>query len=103
MPWIRFLPAIALIWARLLRRLRGWVWPAALAVAATRLALLAHYPTDVGAGLLLGVGIEKITGKLLGGRRTGPREEAVPLERDAAAGRTRDRGSLGAARPLDGH
>jgi undecaprenyl-diphosphatase len=45
-------------------RWRRVVWPVALSLAATRLGLLAHYPTDVAAGLALGIGIERATEKL---------------------------------------
>ena len=34
--------------------IRPVVWPACVALAATRIVLLAHYPTDVAAGLALG-------------------------------------------------
>lgn len=36
------------------------IWPAAILVAATRPLLLAHYPTDVAGGLLLGCLVERL-------------------------------------------
>jgi membrane-associated phospholipid phosphatase len=41
------------------RWLRPFVWPIGIALAGTRIVLLAHYPTDVLAGLVLGVTVEK--------------------------------------------
>ena len=46
--------------------LRPFVWPAAAALAATRLLLLAHYPTDVATGLAGGVLLDRAVGWLLG-------------------------------------
>jgi membrane-associated phospholipid phosphatase len=37
---------------------RRFVWPAALILAATRLVLLAHYVSDVLAGLALGIAVD---------------------------------------------
>jgi membrane-associated phospholipid phosphatase len=42
------------------RRWRPLVWPAATALAATRILLLAHYLSDVAAGLALGVLIDRL-------------------------------------------
>lgn len=44
---------------RLDRRWWPVVWSAALSLAATRLGLLAHYPSDVAAGLALGVLLDR--------------------------------------------
>ena len=41
------------------RSLRPLVWPAVLSLAATRILILAHYPSDVIAGLGIGVAIDK--------------------------------------------
>ena len=49
---------------------RPLVWPAALALAGTRLLLLAHYLSDVLAGLALGVVINKSAARLLGWMRS---------------------------------
>jgi membrane-associated phospholipid phosphatase len=46
-------------------RLRPLVWPTAISLAATRIMLLAHYPTDVAAGLVLGSGVDRGVRKLL--------------------------------------
>jgi membrane-associated phospholipid phosphatase len=37
---------------------RSWIWPVAAGLAGTRLVLLAHWLTDVAAGLAIGVGLE---------------------------------------------
>lgn len=50
-------------------RLRPYLWPAALSLAATRIMLLAHYPSDVAAGLAFGVAVERAVGGGLRGRR----------------------------------
>jgi undecaprenyl-diphosphatase len=50
----RFLPS----------RWRLVLWPSAAALAATRLLLLAHYVTDVAAGLLLGAMIDRLVARL---------------------------------------
>jgi len=47
-------------------RWRLLLWPSAAALAATRLLLLAHYPTDVAAGLLLGAAIDRTIARLAG-------------------------------------
>lgn len=44
--------------------LRPLVWPLAAALAGTRTLLLAHYPSDVGAGLALGFLIDRAVGAL---------------------------------------
>jgi membrane-associated phospholipid phosphatase len=41
------------------RSLRPLVWPAVLSLAATRILILAHYPSDVIAGLGIGIAIDK--------------------------------------------
>jgi membrane-associated phospholipid phosphatase len=46
--------------------LRPFVWPSITALASTRIMLLAHYLSDVMAGLVLGVALDKIVGRLLG-------------------------------------
>ena len=38
---------------------RPFLWPAAVALAATRFLLLAHWPTDIAAGLGIGVALER--------------------------------------------
>jgi len=38
---------------------RRFVWPTAIAFAATRLLLLAHYLSDVAAGLVLGIAVDR--------------------------------------------
>jgi undecaprenyl-diphosphatase len=38
---------------------RPFVWPAAVALASVRITLLAHYLTDVAAGLAMGAGLDK--------------------------------------------
>jgi membrane-associated phospholipid phosphatase len=61
------LGAIAGSLARMLPRpWRPTVWLASGALAASRVVLLAHYPTDVLAGWGLGVLLNKATGRLLG-------------------------------------
>jgi membrane-associated phospholipid phosphatase len=47
-------------------RVQPAVWPALALLAASRVLLLAHYPSDVAAGLGLGVLVERISVKLLG-------------------------------------
>jgi len=47
-------------------KVRPVVWPAMTLLAASRVLLLAHYPSDVAAGLGLGVLVERISAKLLG-------------------------------------
>jgi undecaprenyl-diphosphatase len=53
-------------------RWRLLLWPGAAALAATRLVLLAHYMTDVAAGLLLGALIDRVVA-----RRTRATREAA--------------------------
>jgi membrane-associated phospholipid phosphatase len=45
--------------------LRPFVWPGLLSLAATRILILAHYPTDVIAGFGIGVAINKAAAALL--------------------------------------
>ena len=45
-------------------RYRPLLWPSPAALAATRILLLAHYVTDVAAGFLLGVLIDRATRRL---------------------------------------
>ncbi len=51
-------------------RARPLVWPAAAALAGTRLLLLAHYLSDVLAGLALGLVINRSVARLLGRARS---------------------------------
>jgi undecaprenyl-diphosphatase len=51
-------------------RYRPLIWPSIATLAATRILLLAHYPTDVAAGLLMGLSIDKLVGKAFGLERT---------------------------------
>jgi membrane-associated phospholipid phosphatase len=44
--------------------LRPAVWPVLTLLAASRVLLLAHYPSDVAAGLVLGTFIERVTDQL---------------------------------------
>jgi membrane-associated phospholipid phosphatase len=43
---------------------RPFVWPAVIALASVRILLLAHYPSDVAAGLTMGAGLNKATARL---------------------------------------
>lgn len=52
--------ALASALARLHPRWAGTAWSLALALSATRVVLLAHWPSDVAAGLILGSGLEKL-------------------------------------------
>lgn len=45
-------------------RFRPFVWPSVIALALTRVMLLAHYPSDVAAGLALGVALDKAIGRI---------------------------------------
>jgi len=54
-------------------RWRFALWSAFGALAATRVMLLAHYPTDVLAGLFIGAAINRAVGPLLGTQRRGVR------------------------------
>jgi membrane-associated phospholipid phosphatase len=38
----------------------SWIWPVAAGLAGTRLVLLAHWLTDVAAGLAIGAGLEAV-------------------------------------------
>jgi undecaprenyl-diphosphatase len=58
-PLVRLAPA----------RLRPAVWPALISLAASRVLLLAHYPSDVAAGLGIGVAIQRAVSRLLPGAR----------------------------------
>jgi membrane-associated phospholipid phosphatase len=49
---------------------RPWIWPAAAALASTRIVLLAHYLSDVIAGLALGVVIDKAVRRVFRASRT---------------------------------
>jgi len=40
-------------------RLRPLVWPGVISLASSRVLLLAHYPSDVAAGLLMGAFLDK--------------------------------------------
>jgi membrane-associated phospholipid phosphatase len=51
------------------RSLRPFVWSSVLALAASRILLLAHYPSDVAAGLALGVALDKSMGRVSGASR----------------------------------
>jgi membrane-associated phospholipid phosphatase len=46
------------------KRFRPLVWPVAAALAASRIMLLAHYPSDVAAGLAMGVLIDRTVGRI---------------------------------------
>ena len=48
------------------------IWAVALGVSATRLVLLAHWLTDVGAGLAIGVGLEATLHRLRGSKAANP-------------------------------
>jgi membrane-associated phospholipid phosphatase len=64
---------------------RFLVWPAALALAATRLVLLAHYLSDALAGLFLGIAIDRLVARALrlpiarAESRAAPRSNQTPL------------------------
>jgi membrane-associated phospholipid phosphatase len=45
-------------------RVRRLLWPGALALAATRILLQAHYPSDIAAGLALGIGVDRVVATL---------------------------------------
>lgn len=60
------LGALAANFSRLTRPgLRPLIWSAAATLAATRILLLAHYPTDVVAGLALGAAVDRGVKRLL--------------------------------------
>jgi membrane-associated phospholipid phosphatase len=46
------------------KRLRPYVWAGLLGLASTRIMLLAHYASDVVAGLVLGAGLGKAVRKI---------------------------------------
>ncbi|MDB5406262.1 MAG: hypothetical protein JWL84_1174 [Rhodospirillales bacterium] len=62
---IHLAAAAAALWRLGPRRLRSCLWPAAASLSLTRVLLLAHYPSDVGAGLAMGVGLEAVMARLL--------------------------------------
>jgi membrane-associated phospholipid phosphatase len=45
------------------------IWTAAFAIVSTRIVLLAHWPSDVAAGLAIGKGVDFIVSKICGKRR----------------------------------
>ena len=49
-------------------RFRRLVWPSIIALAATRILLLAHYLSDVVTGLAVGVALDRVVGRLFGER-----------------------------------
>jgi undecaprenyl-diphosphatase len=55
----------ALIVACMLPRARGWLWALAVLIAISRVYIGVHYPLDVAAGALVGLGV----GVLVGGGR----------------------------------
>jgi membrane-associated phospholipid phosphatase len=70
------LGAIAPSAARLApRSIRPLVWPALLSLAATRVLILAHYPTDVLAGFGIGVALNRAVTRILDALP--PRGEAI--------------------------
>jgi membrane-associated phospholipid phosphatase len=70
------LGAIAPSAARLApRSIRPLVWPALLSLAATRVLILAHYPTDVLAGFGIGVALNRAVTRILDALT--PRGEAI--------------------------
>jgi undecaprenyl-diphosphatase len=54
-------------------QLRLAVWTPAMALAATRLVLFAHYPSDVAIGLTIGIGLERVVAAVL------PRDPGEPV------------------------
>ncbi len=52
--------AIASAMSRMYPKACGWIWLGGLAVASTRIALLAHWTSDVVAGLAAGVSLERL-------------------------------------------
>ena len=61
---------------------RPFVWPGAAALAGTRIVLLAHYLSDVLAGLALGVTIDGLVARLFAGLHG--RHRRAPATRRAA-------------------
>src|SRR5216683_5451900 len=57
------------------------IWPSAISLSATRVLLLAHYPSDVAAGLLLGALIDRLVARLARSMRI---PTAVPNHRGSA-------------------
>jgi membrane-associated phospholipid phosphatase len=77
--------ALASVASRLPRRQRDAVWLVGTGLVATRVVLLAHWATDVLAGLALGIVTERCLRRLTGygGRERGPvfpSQESVPDE-----------------------
>ncbi len=64
-------PAMAEIWPRQ----QKWIWAGCLALAGTRVVLLAHWLSDVAAGLMLGCAIERIIRPMTGSIRDGSNED----------------------------
>jgi membrane-associated phospholipid phosphatase len=84
------LGAIAGSAARLLPRPgRHLVWPLASVLAGTRIMLLAHYLSDVVAGLALGAALDKVVGRLFRVVRAA-REQRDGSASDGAKGRRND-------------
>jgi membrane-associated phospholipid phosphatase len=52
------------------------IWPTAVALASTRVLLLAHYVTDIAAGLVLGALVRGIVGKLFPRRSPAPEQNS---------------------------
>jgi PAP2 superfamily len=70
------------------RRFRPVLWSTTLALASTRLLLLAHYMSDVGAGLVMGLAIDQAVDRAfarIGG--PGPRQKVAQLRRGCGGGR----------------
>lgn len=71
------------------RRWRVVLWPGAAALAATRLVLLAHYVTDVAAGLLIGALIDRLVARLGRTMPEGAERPAATARQQSAAARRR--------------
>jgi membrane-associated phospholipid phosphatase len=85
------------------RRLQPVIWSTTLALASTRLLLLAHYVSDVAAGLAMGVAIDRAVDSAFAGiearaamlGQSGPRQKDAQLRRGYGRGRpTIDTGTL---------
>jgi membrane-associated phospholipid phosphatase len=70
---------------------RPFVWPATLALASLRIMLLAHYLTDVAAGLAIGAGVNQATARLPMRRRRIADPQGEPGSSRAARSPIRDR------------